>query len=255
MRALLFALVLLTARASSAWDTEPHQRITKAALDSLSHRASTAFGAEVSPLAEIYCMYPDRYLEMSVYGFVRRSPGPGSAAEILAYCIRPDGQLIHGCTGERSSDSETLGYLFQRIRTNLAANRPGEAARYSGVLAHFIEDSLSPPHAVTAERLRAMEPPSAEGKVNVHGLLERSVPNVSLAGYAPRRIAARVDSAAAVAMDRCYEGAAENRRDLPSMVRAACAGDERTLDRYRRRAGLKAAEILADALDTLLAAR
>jgi hypothetical protein len=58
--------------------------------------------------------------------------------------------------------------------------------------------------------------------------------------------------AAEVILDQCYSGAERNRSDLPAMVTAASAHDEQTLNTYRLRAGTRAAEILADALFTLL---
>jgi hypothetical protein len=39
--------------------------------------------------------------------------------------------------------------------------------------------------------------------------------------------------------------------ELPAIVRAACEGDEPALNRYRLRAGVQAAETLADVLAAL----
>jgi hypothetical protein len=103
------------------------------------------------------------------------------------------------------------------------------------VLSHFIADSLSPPHAAAPEERQSCG-------VNVHGVIERSVPEFTLAGRRPRGAAARD------IVDRCYAGAALNRRDLPLIVSAACARDEQALDPYRLRAATEAAGILADAL-------
>jgi hypothetical protein len=216
---------------SGAWDTVPHQRITKAALDALPQRARNRFGPEIAALVEIYCMYPDRYLEMDRYGFVRKSAGPRSAEEIRIYCVRPDGEAVHGASGDRESDVRSVAWLLDRI----AASRPPEAAKYAGVLSHFIADSLSPPHSVASEELQGWG-------LNVHAAIERSVPEFTLAGYTPRPITA------AEVVDRCYIGAARNRRDLPFMVKAACTGDDRALDPYRLRAATEAARILAGAL-------
>ncbi|MBZ5620180.1 MAG: hypothetical protein LAQ69_15860 [Acidobacteriia bacterium] len=253
MRMLLCLPLLLVSGPANAWDTTPHQRITKAAIDTLPKRFLTQFGAEIAPLIEIYCLLPDRYVEMQRFGFVRRSPGPRSASEIEVYCIRPDGQAMHGATGVRDTDIGSLVYLFERMVSTFSQNRPGEAARYAGVLSHFIADSLSPPHAVSPEHLLGMAPPSAEtGDINIHSAIERSIPEFTLGGREPRRAGAHIVTAAQAILERCYSGAARNRRDLPSMVKAACARDEQTLDVYRLRAGMEAAEIFADALYTVL---
>jgi len=255
MRLPPWLLALLLVAPCPAWDTLPHQRITRAALETLPKAQLRRLGSEAAPLIEIYCIFPDRYEEMQRYGFVRNSPGPRTAAEIQPYCVRPDGQPIHGATGDRETDAKSLVYLFERIRTNLSANRPGEVARYAGVLAHFIEDSLSPPHAVDADRLAEMTPvPAQMARVNIHAVIERSIPEFTMVERAPRVLAGRQAQVADTVLAQCESGAAQNRRDLSAMVNAAALHDERTLDPYRLRAGRKAAEILADALFTLFQA-
>ena len=252
MRLAVWLSLFLVAVPGRAWDTLPHQRITKAALDTLPKQLLNRLGSEVKPLIEIYCIFPDRYQEMERFGFVRNSPGPRAAAEIKAYCVRPDGQAIHGATGNREMDTGSVVFLFERILTNLSDHRPGEAARYAGVLSHFIADSLSPPHSAGADELLAMTPPSAQtGRINVHSAIERSIPEFTLRDRVPRIVSGHLVQAAEAILDECYSGAERNRSDLPSMVKAASAHDETTLNEHRLRAGTKAAEILADALYTL----
>jgi len=253
MRWLVCLPLLFVPGPCKAWDTTPHRRITKAALDALPARLLNRFGKEAAPLVEIYCMYPDRYVEMASYGFVRNSPGPRTVSEILNYCVRPDGELLHGATGDRDMDFGSLQYLFENIVANSSRNRPDEAAKYAGVLSHFIADSLSPPHAVTPERLLDMKPWwLSAGGVNIHSAIEKSLPEFALSGRAPRMAGAGILPAVQAVLEQCYAGAAQNRKNLPSMVKAACERDEPTLDIYRRQAGVKAAEILADALYAVL---
>ena len=251
-RLLICLPLLFAAGPCKAWSTPPHQRITKAALDTLPKRLLDRFGTEVAPLVEIYCTFPDRYVEMERFGFVREGPSPRDASEIRPYCVRPDGQPMHGATGDRDMDLGTLVYLFERIVTNFFEKRPSEAARYAGVLSHFIADSLSPPHAATPEELRGLAPRSAEaGDIDIHSAIERSLPEFTLGARVPRMAGAHILTAAEAILKQCYAGAGQNSKDLPSMVKAACARDERTLDVYRLRAGVKATEIFADALYTL----
>jgi len=238
-------------RALPAWDTAPHQAITRAALDSLGRAERARFGSESESLVSIYCMYPDLYLEMSRFKFVRRGAGPRTAAEIRAYCVRPDGVEVHGVSGDRQSDLASLVFLFERILSNFSAGRPAEAARYAGVLSHFVADSLSPPHAVSADELRAMAPDDAPA-MNLHGAIERQIPGFEIASHKPRALAGHLVPAAAAVLDGCYSGAAENARGLPAMVEAALARDDVALAPYRLRAGVRAAEILSDALHTLI---
>jgi hypothetical protein len=246
MRLPVCLALLLVPWPSSAWDTAPHQRITKAALDAMPKRFLDRLGTEATPLIEIYCIFPDRYEEMERFGFVRKSAGPRSVAEIRRYCVRPDGRPVHGATGDRGIDTGSLVFLFERIVTSLSGNQPEEAAKYAGVLSHFIADSLSPPHAVAPEELLDLA-----GGVNVHSAIERSVPEFTLADCPPHEAGAHILTAAKAILEQLYAGADQNRKDLPSIVKAALVRDERALDVYRLRAGKRAAGILAGALYTL----
>ena len=234
MRLLIWLALALVP--CDAWDTVPHRKITKAALDALPN----LFGAEAAPLIDLYCIYPDRYVEMEQFGFARKDNGPRAASEIRAYCVRPDGQIIHGITGDRESDLKSLVYVFQQI----SSQRPGEAAKFAGVLSHFVADSLSPPHSVDAGWLLELAERFDGAGVNIHGMIERSVPEVVVD-------ARRLPSSPRLVLDACYEGAEQNRRDLPAIVRAACMRDETTLNEYRLRAGARAAAILADAIASI----
>src|SRR5579862_2347481 len=112
MRLPFCLALLLVPWSSEAWDTAPHQQITRAALDRMPERFLSCLGAEAAPLVQIYCLYPDRYLEMEQFGFVRASPGPRTAAEIRRFCELPGGRTIHGATGDRARDIDAIRYLF-----------------------------------------------------------------------------------------------------------------------------------------------
>lgn len=252
MRPVASFLLLLLSGTCVAWDTAPHQLITKAALVTLPKHFLSRLDSEVKPLIDTYCILPDRYEEMEQFGFVRSSPGPRHTSEIRVYCIRPDGRPIHGITGDWDVDGDSLIYLLERSITNVCARQSGEASRYLGVLSHFIADSLSPPHAVSSDDLRQMTPRSVQVQgINVHSVIERSIPEFTLGDRLPRLASGHIQEAAAAILDQCYAGAELNRRDLVPMLRAAGAHDEQTLNAYRLRAARKASEILADALYTV----
>jgi hypothetical protein len=241
---LLLCSALLSAAICSAWDTVPHQQITRAALDALPKRLAGCFGAETESLVRTYCMLPDRYLEMQNYGFVRNSRGPRTASEIRIFCVRPDGIAIHGASFEREADTTSVVFLFERILTAFSAGDAPAAAKYAGVLSHFVGDTLSPPHA---------DPDACDARVLAR--IERSIPSFTLAERPGGRRSEELLTAVSALTERCYAGAARNRRDLPAMIGAARAGDDRTLDPYRLRAGKEAAGILADALHALCESR
>lgn len=252
-RFLRAALLLLAAVGCCvAWDTAPHRAITKAALDAMPERLRSQLGDEAPHLIRIYCMLPDRYVEMERFGFARNSPGPREASEIEAYCARPDGSQIHSATWDRDEDLKSLVYLFERILSSLSEKRPAEAARFMGTLSHFIADSLSPPHAVSPDELQAMAPAGSEQR-NWHALMERSLPAFTLDERKTQAAGTGIMDSVSSILERVYTAGERNRKDLPSMMRAAPDKDERALDAYRLRAGRAAAGILADTLYTLLA--
>jgi hypothetical protein len=189
-------------------------------------------------------MLPDRYLEMQNYGFVRNSRGPRNASEIRILCVRPDGIAIHGASFNRETDTTSVVFLFERILTSFSQHDDARAAKHAGVLSHFIGDTLSPPHADAD----TCEP-------RIHAIIERSLASFKLEPRPPHATGERLITAITAVIDRCYEGAARNRRELAAMIEAARAGDDRALDPNRLRAGKEAAGILADALQSLCESR
>lgn len=229
------------------WDFGPHEKITAAALEALPAGLRQQFGPEARLLVEVYCMLPDRYAAAEQYGFIANGPGPRTPEELQVYCVRPDGVPIHGATWNRDEDLPTLVYLLERIGTGLGRRDQVEAARYAGVLSHFIADTLSPPHAVPARRLQSMAPAGCRTD-GLHRALERSMPEIRPPSPVRRLSGDDIVAAAAGLLNRLYVAAARNRRDLPLMVRATCASNESAVDPFRARAGSVAAELLAAAL-------
>lgn len=245
----VFALAL-AAVSACAWDAAPHRLMTRAALDSLPPAVIARFGAEARNIPETYCLLPDRYVEIAQFGFARNSPGPRTAEELRPYCVRPDGRAVHSATFDRDDDLGTLIYLFERMLTAAGGKKPKDMAMYAGVLAHFIEDSLSPPHSVMAEDLAALSSDAA----NLHGLLERSFPGFTIAKRTARAAPPNMLTVLESIVDRLYAGADRNRKALPDMVRALELHDAKKIDDYLLRAGKEASELLADTLCALLSA-
>jgi hypothetical protein len=239
MRPVPLLLLAAAPLAVLAWDGGPHRAITRAALDSLPATYRAAFGDHLEALAQTHCMLPDYYAAMLQSGFRAPLPAPQSLDDAVPYCLRPDREPVHSATWDRHEDLASLVFLYERILAALRSRRPAEAARYAGVLAHFLEDSLSPPHVVG-------QPPA------IHRALERSIPPLSLSGRAPRLAAPRLIPAAEAILNRLYTAAEINRRNMPALLAAYHRKDQGAISNLCLPPARAAAEILADALFTLL---
>lgn len=239
MRLVRFLLHFAASLAAFAWEGGPHRIITRAALDSLPSAHRAAFGEHLEALAQTHCMLPDYYAAMLQAGFRAPLPAPQSLDDALPYCLRPDREPVHSATWDRAEDLASLVFLSERFLDALRSRRPAEAARYAGVLAHFLEDSLSPPHVVG-------QPP------DIHRALERRIPPLTLSGRAPRLAAPRLVPAAEAILNRLYAAAEINRRNMPALLAALDRKDQGAITNLCLPPARAAAELLADALFTLL---
>ncbi|MBI5281514.1 MAG: hypothetical protein HY858_07520 [Candidatus Solibacter usitatus] len=237
LTARLLCLLLAASQSAPAWDTAAHRLITRAALDSLPQRYRARLGPEAANLIDHHSTLPDRYAEMTQFGFVRGSPGVQSVEEAAPFCLRPDGEPIHSATFERDEDLGSLIFLFERVASSLGKRDAASAARYMGTLAHFIADSLSPAHAGLGQDL-----------ARFHQALEAAPPSFSLGARAPRTLGRGLVAPANTLLDRIGAVADVNRSELPTLVKALSEGDEKPAAAARARAARAAAELLADAL-------
>jgi hypothetical protein len=231
------AALLLTLGCTCFGWHDPHVAITRAAIRSLPASDQQWLGPEAEHIIEIYCWNPDRYFNVAA----------AERAAMRVYCERPDGARIHNVTWERKEDLATLEYLFSELIARLRAGRRTEAAQFAGTMAHLVEDSLSPAHALDMKIMQDLLPPPMGFRESLHAAIEFSAPAPDVAGRSHVVSGASVPDVASAILDRIYDGVHENRTHLIEIVRAVYAGDEATLDRFRASAALTAAEILADA--------
>lgn len=232
-------LLLALCCTCSGWH-DPHVAITRAAIRSLPALDQQWLGPEAEHIIEIYCWNPDRYFNIAA----------AERPSMRMYSERPDGVRIHNVTWERKGDLATLQYVFGELIGRLRAGRRTEAAQFAGTMAHLVEDSLSPAHALDMKIMQDLLPPPAAFRESLHAAIEYSAPAPDLARRSPVMAGASVPDAANAILDRIYNGIHENRTRLIEIVRAAYAGDKPTLDRFRASAALQAAEILSDAYYT-----
>jgi hypothetical protein len=236
--------------ASFAWNLPVHARLTRVALASLPERMQQPWAAVADRLAREYSMYPDRMAGATEPDFSALAP----------YCLKPDGKPIHNITWQPEDDLRSLAYSMNGIIAAMRAGRAGraeEAAKHAGVLAHFLEDSTCPAHALIPadSPLRSLrERLATPGKEDIplHATIERSAPLFDLAGRAPQQAGSSLDQATRLLLERCYVVVRHNRENLEELVRAVYAGDEAALDSARLEAARRGAALVADAWYTAL---
>jgi hypothetical protein len=224
------------------WHHPVHRMITRAAISSLPASMQQRLGAEKQRLIERYSLYPDLI-----------ALRPENREALKRFCETPDGRPIHNVTWEIEDDLEALEYSLTGMIEGLKIRDLPAAAQHAGVLAHLLEDSTCPAHALVpfdASLERAY--PARDGRtgVNLHAAIEFSAPDIDLGRRAPRRAGATIKEAASNLLGRCYRIIRENRDSLDDLAEAAYRGDEAAMNPFRHKAALAGAALLADAYYT-----
>lgn len=225
-----------------AWHHPVHRKITGAAVWSLPTSLQQRLGAERQRLIERYSLYPD------LFGMRGESQ-----AELKRFCEMPDGRAIHNVTWEIENDLDSLEYSLRGMIEGLQTRDLAAAAQHAGVLAHLLEDSTCPAHAlVPFDPSLELAYPARDVRqpINLHAVIEFSAPDLDLGGRAPRKAGATIKEAASNLLGRCYRIIRENRDSLDELAEAAYRKDEAAMNPFRHKAALAGAELLADAYYT-----
>jgi hypothetical protein len=239
--------VFLLGLPCAAWHDPVHAMITRNALSSLPEWMQQKWAAFADPLARDYSLYPDR-----MYG--AKEP---DLSRLRPYCVKPDGKPIHNVTWEQADDVKSLEFSLNGIIRAMRGGKIEIAVRHAGVLAHFLEDSTCPAHALIPadsplNSLRDRLAPPEQMDLRLHPTIERSAPVFDLGGRSPERAGATVAEAANALLLRCYIVIRKNRERLEMLVKAVYAGDTAAVDEIRLEAARRGAELLADAYYTAL---
>ena len=242
---LAIALALVPVM-GQAWHDPVHAAITRAALESLPQPMRARWEPQARELAEIYSLYPDAFAHVK----------DAERQRMLPFCTRPDGGAIHNVTWNVTQDFASLEYTLNGIIAGLRSGNRDKALQHAGVLAHFLEDSTCPAHAllpkdVQFQSLRELIPPPAGWEnASLHSAIERSSPPFDLGARAPQAAGDAVPAAATALLDRVYTQVKLNRARVIDLVRAVYANDLAKVDAERVRAARIGAEVLADAFYT-----
>ena len=237
-----FALGLLLGSNCLAWHFPVHEQITRRAIDSLPPVMRQTWAPVTERIARRYCLYPDR---------IQGAKEP-ELSVMRRFCIRNDGKPIHNITWQPEDDLRSLTFSMNGIVDAMRSRDIDTAAQHAGVLAHFLEDSTCPAHALIPadsplDSMRELFAPPDKMQIALHPAIERSAPAFDLAGRAPQKAGVSVEKAAEALLERCYVIVRGNRENLEALVKAIYADDDATVNRMRRNAARSGAELLADA--------
>lgn len=244
---LCLALTALTPRESPAWG-QPHLAITKGALETLPAWQREMLGGEFDALAAKHCMIPDNvYSDKDNAKFAAMESSPG---EVYL-------QKLHLPQADQTVNLESLRYFMQKAVDSIKAASIGDAARFMGTICHVIEDFGSPSHTVPGDNqftlLQQFMPPTPvmEGKL-LHGPIENGDFSVSIVGYQPQLLGTTVEQASWRLLHRVHEGIINARSATVPIMQALYADDAAAVEKHQLRAAIKDAQIVADAMHTIL---
>lgn len=244
--ASLFALSLfLTPSSLWAWGA-PHATITQAALATLPDWQKKLLGDELQPLGSLYCAIPDLvYTRKDLAPFAVMDAKPG-----VVYLVS-----LH-LPATPTENYDILRYFMDKAVAALKAGKTGDAARYSGTLAHALEDWGCPAHAVPGDNMftlfkQFLPPPSAQHYALLHSPVEGGTFTVRLDAYQPHLLGTSVDEAAFNLLRRVQDATVNARGQVVPIIQALYAGDTNTVNAAQQKAALFDAAVVADALHTV----
>ena len=248
MRLLHFAtlLSLLPVVPAFGWG-QPHHAITRGALGVLPAWQKTLLGEEFAKLGDSHCMIPDNvFTDKENAGFARMESKPG---EVYL-------QILHLPT-QQPEYLEVLRYFMDKAVTSVRAGKVADAARYMGTICHTLEDYGSPSHTVPGDNmftlLQQFMPPTDPMKDQLmHGPIENGDFTVSIAGYKPTLLGTTVNEASWRLMHRLHEGILNARTTTLPIIQALYAEDKEAVVKHQLRAATVDAQVVADALFTIL---
>ncbi|OYW77275.1 MAG: hypothetical protein B7Z37_04965 [Verrucomicrobia bacterium 12-59-8] len=244
--ALTTLLTISTPSLVLGWG-EPHHAITHGALDVLPAWQKDVLGGELTQLGENYCMIPDHVFtdkENAKYAKMESAPN-----EVYL-------KILHLPTQQ----PEYLGvmrYFIEQAVAALRKGRTGDAARYMGTVCHQIEDYGSPAHTVPGDNmftlLQQFLPPTDALKGQLmHGPIENGDFKVSIEGYKPKLLGTTVNEAAWRLMHRVHEEILNARSTTVPIIQALYREDQESVVKHQMRAATMDAQVVADAVYTIL---
>jgi len=241
------AINLLSNINVSAWHTENHQRISRAAIELLPDWEKAMLGNAADSLAEQYFMYPDLH---------RSALKDGQKEKIALYKpyvqlpLLKDLSTWHKCD---DNDSEICFYIVATSMHNavkhLRLGNPSKAAKYMGSLLHFIEDNACPVHVVDNKLLAELfSVPKGLKPFPLHQRVEEPTFPFEVSKYQVALLGTNIVDAATAFYPRFLKNRLSARSQAMPILKAIYAGNKQDADKGRAQAAIPAAELIADVI-------
>jgi hypothetical protein len=233
-------------RSALSW-SQPHQAITKAALETLPPWQQELLGNELNLLGEDYCLIPDHvFTDRANAKFAMMDDKPKEIYRLNLHL-----------PAQQPENLETLHYFFEKAVSAVLSQNIKDAARYMGTVCHQIEDYGSPSHTMPGDNMftllqQFLPPTDAMRDTLLHSPVESGELSVSIPGYKPRLLGTSVREASWKLMHRIHEGIINARSTTIPIIQALYAQDPKTVESQQLKAAKVDTEIVADALYTIL---
>lgn len=229
-----------------AW-SQPHQAITRAALERLPDAQRTLLGEEVALLGDDYCLIPDHvFTDRANAKFAMVDDKPKEIYRLNLHL-----------PAQQPENLETIRYFLGKAVAAAQSRNIKDAARYMGTICHQIEDYGSPSHTMPGDNmftlLQQFLPPSEAMRDKLlHSPVESGELTVTIPDYTPKLLGTTVNEAAWKLMHRIHEGIINARSTTIPIIQALYVGDAKTVEHHQLKAATFDAKIVADALYTIL---
>ncbi len=247
-RALLAAVVIVVSGVSTAWGWGAgHRFVTEGAMATLPQWQKDLLGKELALLGSQHCFIPDLvYAKKEVRKYAMMDSKPDKF-----YLVE-----LHLPPAPTES-YEILRFFMAKAVEQFKSGRVDEGARYLGTLSHALEDWGAPAHSVPGDNMftlmKQFVPPTDEYRyLPMHSPMEGGTFTVDLGDYKPRLLGCTVEEAAFNLLHRVQQSTIHARSQVVPIMRALYARDDAASNAAQQKAGHVDAEVVADAVYTVL---
>lgn len=238
----IISVILCHAGLCMGWGA-PHSAISRVAVSVLPAAYQEQWGSEADAFARTYCVYPDTVYTSTDAAQYCRLPWRSAERYVVTFHL----------PGDPQENYAIVRHLVGRITAAWRSGNVREAARYSGVLAHVIEDWSCPAHVTVEDNMftlfqQYLPPPAAEEGMLLHSPLEGATFTLEIGRYQPVQLGDTDDAIAFTLLWHIQHGTVFARQQLVPMIEAWYRKDLATVAELQKRAAEYGAHLVADML-------